>query len=90
MLVEGRDAAGRLARSNELRASDPAKRVVALGVPSDGTEFWYFQRVVPYLTAAGARTIQPQLYKTGGLEKVKGFCTEASMKVHELCAGFET
>ena len=84
MVFEGRDAAGKggvIKRIAE-RTSPRVCRVVALPTPTEREKTqWYFQRYVPHLPAAGEIVLfDRSWYNRAGVERVMGFCTDASTR----------
>src|SRR6187200_1204992 len=80
LIFEGRDAAGKGGTIKRLTAplNPRGASVVALLAPSDRERtYWYFQRYVAHLPAAGEIVILDRSwYNRGGVERVMGFCTE--------------
>jgi polyphosphate kinase len=94
VLFEGRDAAGKgstIKRVTEY-LNPRVARIAALPAPSDRERtYWYFQRYVEHLPAAGEIVLfDRSWYNRAGVEKVMGFCTkeEYSRFLHQ-CPIFE-
>ncbi len=94
VIFEGRDAAGKgstIKRVSEY-LNPRVARIAALPVPSERERsYWYFQRYVEYLPAAGEIVLfDRSWYNRAGVEHVMGFCTkeEYSRFLHQ-CPIFE-
>ena len=82
IVFEGRDAAGKggtIKRFTE-HLNPRGARVVALEQPSEREHTqWYFQRYLAHLPAAGEMVLfDRSWYNRAGVERVMGFCTQAS------------
>jgi polyphosphate kinase 2 len=94
VLFEGRDAAGKGSTIKRVTQylNPRVARIAALPAPGDRERtFWYFQRYVEHLPAAGEIVLfDRSWYNRAGVEKVMGYCTkeEYSRFLHQ-CPIFE-
>ena len=81
VLLEGRDTAGKGGVITAIADTlNPRQcHIVALPKPSDRERTqWYFQRYVAHLPAAGEIVLMDRSwYNRAGVERVRGYCTEA-------------